>query len=50
MTIYGGEYEVQNAMLTDAFPLGVSNAFIGKEVVISVREGRVLVVHEKKMA
>lgn len=47
VTICGGEYEVEDATLTDAFPLGVSNSFIGKEVIISIGEGRLLVVHEK---
>lgn len=47
VTICGGEYEVEDATLTDSFPLGVSNSFIGKEVTISVGEGRLVVVHEK---
>ncbi|MBO5241081.1 MAG: thiamine diphosphokinase [Lachnospiraceae bacterium] len=47
VTISGGEYEVEQATLTDAFPLGVSNSFVGKEVTISVGEGRLIVVHEK---
>lgn len=45
--IRGAEYEIQNASLTDSFPLGVSNSFIGKEVTISVGKGRLLIVHEK---
>ena len=47
VTICGAEYELENATLTDAFPLGVSNSFIGKEVTISVGRGRLLIVHEK---
>lgn len=47
VTISGGEYETEDVTLTDAFPLGVSNSFVGKEVNISVREGRLIVVHEK---
>lgn len=46
--ICGAEYEMKNGVLTDAFPLGVSNSFVGKEVVISVGKGRLLIVHEKK--
>ena len=49
VTILGAEYELQEATLTDAFPLGVSNSFCGKEVTISVGEGRLLIVHEKNM-
>ncbi len=47
VSIRGGEYEVENVVLTDTFPLGVSNSFVGKEVTISVGAGRLLVVHEK---
>lgn len=47
VSIRGAEYELDDAALTDAFPLGVSNSFIGKEVTISVGEGRLLIVHEK---
>lgn len=47
VSIRGGEYEVENVTLTDTFPLGVSNSFVGKEVAVSVGEGRLLVVHEK---
>ncbi len=47
VTIRGGEYEVKEVSLDDSFPLGVSNSFVGKEVSISVGEGRLIVVHEK---
>ena len=47
VTICGAEYEISEAQLTDSFPLGVSNSFVGKEVTISVGKGRLLVVHEK---
>lgn len=47
VTICGAEYEIDSAKLTDAFPLGVSNSFVGKEVTISVGKGRLLIVHEK---
>lgn len=48
VSICGAEYEIENAQLSDSFPLGVSNSFVGKEVTISVGEGRLLVVHEKE--
>ncbi len=47
VTICGAEYELQQATLRDCFPLGVSNSFSGKEVIVSVGNGRLLVVHEK---
>jgi len=48
VTILGAEYEVSNVILLDDFPLGVSNSFIGREVRVSVKEGRLLIVHEKR--
>lgn len=48
VTIQGAEYEVSDVTLSDDFPLGVSNTFVGKPVCISVGKGRVLVVHGKK--
>lgn len=47
VSISGAEYELKDAVLSDDFPLGVSNSFIGKEVTISVGAGRLLIVHEK---
>ena len=43
VTIRGTKYQVENATLTNAFPLGVSNAFAGERAVISVEEGTLLV-------
>ncbi|MBQ8198082.1 MAG: thiamine diphosphokinase [Lachnospiraceae bacterium] len=46
--IRGAEYEVEHACLTDDFPLGVSNSFVGSEVTVSVGRGRLLVVRQKQ--
>ena len=48
VSIRGGAYEAENVTLTTAFPLGVSNHFIGKEVEISVQNGRLLVIYERQ--
>ena len=40
----GLKYELRNAELTNEFPLGVSNEFVGKGSRIRVREGTLLVV------
>ena len=39
VTISGMKYELENAVLTNDFPLGISNEFIGEEAMISVEEG-----------
>lgn len=44
VTIRGGKYEAENAVLSVGFPLGVSNHFIGKEVTVSVEKGSLLVL------
>ena len=42
--IRGTKYECENAVLTSAFPLGVSNVWTSGEAEVSVREGILLVV------
>lgn len=47
VSIQGGKYEAQDVTLTAAFPLGVSNQFQGKPVVVSVTSGCLLVGWER---
>lgn len=42
--IEGLKYELHDAVLTNSFPLGVSNEFIGKKGKISVRDGTLWIV------
>ena len=44
VTIRGAKYAVEDAELTNAFPLGVSNQFAAERAEISVREGTLLVM------
>lgn len=46
VTIRNLKYEVEDADLTDAFPIGVSNEFVGKEAEISAKNGTLLIVEE----
>lgn len=46
VTIRGLSYEVDHIDLPQATTLGVSNAFIGKEAEISVKDGTLLIVYD----
>ena len=48
VSIKGAEYECKDVTLTPDFPLGVSNSFIGKDVKITVKDGSLLILTEKK--
>ena len=46
--IKGLHYEAENALLTAGFPLGVSNRFVGKKAAVSVAEGSLLLIWERR--
>ena len=48
VTIRGAKYELEKGQLTAAFPLGVSNHFVGKEVTVSVENGSLLILWDRK--
>ena len=43
VTEKGLKYEIEDAVLTPSFPIGVSNEFIGRESQITVKEGTLLI-------
>jgi thiamine pyrophosphokinase len=45
----GLKYELHNATLTSAFPIGVSNEFTGSESKIVVKSGTLLIVYPKEI-
>ena len=43
----GLKYELEDAQLTNRFPLGVSNEFLGRESSVSVKEGIAIVIFDR---
>lgn len=48
VTIKNLKYNLDNAELTNSFPLGISNEFLGKKSSITVKDGMLLLVLPKK--
>lgn len=48
VTLEGLYYPLEKGTLTAGFPLGVSNHFIGREAVVRVEEGSLLVLWDRK--
>lgn len=48
VTERGLYYALENGVLTSGFPLGASNHFTGEQAVISVKEGSLLVLWDRK--
>lgn len=47
VTIRGMKYEAEDAELTNRFPLGVSNEFLGRESSVTVKEGIAILVFDR---
>lgn len=48
ITLWGLKYELNNAVLTNIFPIGVSNEFIDRESSISVSDGTLFIVSPRE--
>ena len=48
VSLRGLHYPMENGTLTAGFPLGVSNHFTGKEAEISVKDGSLLILWDRK--
>ena len=48
VSIKGAKYPLYNYTLTNSYPIGISNEFIGEDVEISVKDGSVLLVITQK--
>lgn len=48
VTVRGAVYNLENGVLTNAFPLGVSNDYAADEAEITVREGTLLIMQVKE--
>lgn len=46
VNILGLKYQVKNKILLNTFPLGISNEFINKNSVISVRSGTLIIIFD----
>ena len=49
VSISGAKYEVSDCVFTNSIPLGVSNEFVGKDVVIEVEDGQLIVMENKNI-
>jgi len=47
VSITGLRYELTGASLTSSFPLGVSNAFVGKNATVTVENGAILIIYNQ---
>lgn len=48
VSVRGVEYELDHAVLTGMYPLGVSNEFCGRDAEVTAHEGDLLLILEKK--
>ena len=48
VSIKGLKYELDNAVMTNVFPVGVSNEFIGKKATIEAGEGMLMIVFPRE--
>ena len=49
VSLTGLKYELDGAELSNRFPLGVSNEFVGKQAIVRIEEGIAVVVYHKSI-
>ena len=49
VSVTGLKYTLENAELTNDFPIGVSNEFDGKDAIVSVENGTLLIISNSKI-
>lgn len=48
VSIRGAQYELENGTVSAAFPLGVSNHFVGKSVQVTVKKGCLVAIYDRE--
>ena len=48
VSIRGAKYEMENAVLSAGFPLGISNQFVQKKVTVEVADGTLLLIWRRR--
>ncbi len=48
VTITGMKYPLNKALLTNDYPIGISNEFIGEESTVEVKKGMLLAIHSQE--
>ena len=48
VTITGMKYPLNKALVTNDYPIGISNEFIGEESTVEVKKGMLLAIHSQK--
>lgn len=48
VTLSNLKYELQDAVITNSYPIGISNEFVGKEASVTVKSGTLMIIWNKR--